>query len=80
MAIGKALENGPPRDGEFAPGSDPDNAFYAGALFAYRDAAKLMGDCLISQRQFDAWLDQGEFSPAAIDCMRRVYREAYNGK
>lgn len=77
MALGKALKNGPPREGEYAPGGDPDAAFYAGALFAYQDAAARMGEVSIHEGDFDRWLAAAGFSPVVADHLRLTYQEAY---
>jgi hypothetical protein len=62
---------------EFGPGGDPDQAFHAGAIFAYRDAVLRMGECLINPGDFEAWLNAIGFLPDTHKLMREEFLKAY---
>lgn len=78
MALSRILADGIPP--EYAPGGDPDDAFYAGAAFGYKDAARCMGLAQVHEGDFDNWLRTVGFTPATEDEIRKVYWEGYYGK
>lgn len=78
MALSQALAGGVPP--EYAPGGDPDGAFYAGAAFAYKDAARCMGRAIVYEGDFDNWCRTVGFTPATEEEIRKIYQEAYNGR
>ena len=75
MALSQILAGGIPP--EYAPGGDPDDAFYAGAAFAYKDAARCMGQVLVYEGDFNNWLRAVGFTPAIEEEIRNIYWRAY---
>lgn len=78
MALSRLFAKGIPP--EYAPGGDPEDAFYAGAAFAYKDAARCMGAELIYEGDFDNWCRAAGFTPIVEEEIRKIYREAYDGR
>jgi hypothetical protein len=64
---------------EYGPGGDPEAAFYAGARFAYRDAARGMGRAGVDEDVFQGWVKEMGFSPVAGEEIRKIYGEEYDG-
>lgn len=79
MALSRILADGIPR--EHAPGGDPDDAFHAGAAFAYKDAARCMGRAMVYEGDFDNWCRVvGFICESTQNEIRKIYQEAYNGR
>lgn len=78
MALSQVLANGIPP--EYAPGGDPDDAFYAGAVFGYEDAARCMGTALVGYGEFESWLIEVGFTESVQNEIRKIYQEAYDAE
>jgi len=81
MAISKALgaDQLPSLPPEYGPGGDPEMAFFAGAMFGYRDSARRMGEAMIYDGDFERWAELAGFSPEARMQLTKIYEEAYHG-
>jgi len=69
----RARQARPERD----PGADPENLFYAGAVFGYQDAARCMGLSKICILRFVAWMGAVGFEPTTQVYLSSIYRKAY---